>query len=82
VLPGGFGTLDELFEALTLVQTRKVTRFPIVLIGTEYWSGLLTWLREVALADGKLTEADLDMVQLTDDVDEAVQIMVAAREGR
>ena len=82
VLPGGFGTLDELFEALTLVQTRKVTRFPIVLIGTEYWSGLLTWMRDVALADGKLTEADLDMLLLTDDIDEAIRIMVDAREGR
>ncbi len=81
VLPGGFGTLDELFEALTLVQTQKVTRFPIVLIGTEYWSGLLAWLRDVALADGKLNQADLDMLQLTDDVDEAVAIMVEAREG-
>jgi hypothetical protein len=80
VLPGGFGTLDELFEALTLVQTRKVTRFPIVLIGVDYWSGLLAWLRDVALADGKLSEADLDMVQLTDDVDEAVAMLAAARE--
>jgi uncharacterized protein (TIGR00730 family) len=82
VLPGGFGTLDELFEALTLVQTRKVTRFPIVLIGTEYWAGLLGWLRDVALADGKISEADLEMLQLTDEVDEAVRIMVAAREAR
>jgi uncharacterized protein (TIGR00730 family) len=82
VLPGGFGTLDELFEALTLVQTQKVTRFPIVLIGSEYWSGLLAWLRDVALADGKINEADLDMLQLTDEVDEAVRLMVEAREAR
>jgi uncharacterized protein (TIGR00730 family) len=82
VLPGGFGTLDELFEALTLVQTQKVTRFPIVLIGSEYWSGLLAWLRDVALADGKIGQADLEMLQLTDDVDEAVQVMVEAREAR
>jgi len=82
VLPGGFGTLDELFEALTLVQTQKVTRFPIVLIGTEYWAGLLTWLRDVALADGKIGQADLEMLQLTDDVDEAVRVMVEAREAR
>jgi uncharacterized protein (TIGR00730 family) len=81
VLPGGFGTLDELFEALTLVQTRKVTQFPIVLIGTEYWSGLLAWLRHVAMADGKLNETDLAMLQLTDDVSEAVSIMVAAKHG-
>jgi uncharacterized protein (TIGR00730 family) len=82
VLPGGFGTLDELFEALTLVQTQKVTRFPIVLIGTEYWAGLLAWLRDVSLADGKVSEADLEMLHLTDEVDEAVRLMVAARETR
>jgi uncharacterized protein (TIGR00730 family) len=82
VLPGGLGTLDELFEALTLVQTRKVTSFPIVLIGRAYWTGLLDWLRETALADGKINAADLDMMVLTDDVDEAVSIMVEAREAR
>ncbi|HEX5089148.1 MAG TPA: TIGR00730 family Rossman fold protein [Nocardioides sp.] len=82
VLPGGFGTLDELFEALTLVQTQKVTRFPIVLIGSDYWAGLLGWLRDVALADGKINQADLDMLQLTDDVDEAVRLMVEARAAR
>jgi uncharacterized protein (TIGR00730 family) len=81
VLPGGFGTLDELFEALTLVQTRKVTRFPIVLIGSEYWSGLLAWLRDVAMAEGMLNQADLDMLEVTDDVDEAVRVMVEARDG-
>jgi uncharacterized protein (TIGR00730 family) len=80
VMPGGLGTLDELFEALTLVQTKKVTQFPVVLLGTEYWSGLLAWLRDVALADGKITQVDLDMLVLTDDVDEAVAMMVAARE--
>ena len=82
VLPGGLGTLDELFEALTLVQTQKVTSFPIVLIGTAYWEGLLGWLRETALAEGKINAQDLDMMVLTDDVDEAVSLMVAAREHR
>ena len=82
VLPGGLGTLDELFEALTLVQTGKITSFPVALLGVDYWSGLVGWLRETVLADGKLTEADLDMLQLTDDIDEAVRIMVEAREGR
>ena len=82
VLPGGLGTLDELFEALTLVQTRKVTSFPIVLIGTSYWAGLFDWLRETVLAEGKINAADLDMMVLTDDVDEAVSLMVAAREDR
>src|SRR6478736_6509984 len=82
VLPGGFGTLDELFEALTLVQTRKVTRFPIVLIGTEYWGGLIDWVRGTLERTGKINAADLDMMVLTDDVDEAVSLMVAARDGR
>jgi uncharacterized protein (TIGR00730 family) len=80
VLPGGLGTLDELFEALTLVQTRKVTEFPIVLVGTDYWRGLVDWMRDTQLAAGKISAADLDMMVLTDDVDEAVRIMVAARE--
>ena len=56
VLPGGLGTLDELFEALTLVQTHKMTRFPIVLFGTEYWSGLIDWLRNTVMAQGKASE--------------------------
>ena len=72
ILPGGFGTLDEMFEALTLVQTRKVTRFPVVLVGTEYWVGLFDWLRKTALPGGKIREADLDLIHLTDDVDEVM----------
>ncbi|GAB2764610.1 TIGR00730 family Rossman fold protein [Nocardioides salsibiostraticola] len=75
VMPGGLGTLDELFEALTLVQTEKVTAFPVVLIGVDYWSGLLDWLRNTVLADGKISEADLDRLQITDDADEAVRIV-------
>ena len=82
VLPGGLGTLDELFEALTLVQTKKVTRFPIVLVGSDYWSGLIAWLREVCLADGKISQPDLDLLVVTDDVDEAVRLMVESRKGR
>ena len=82
VLPGGLGTFDELFEALTLVQTQKVTSFPIVLIGTAYWQGLLDWLRGTVLAEGKINANDLDMLVVTDDVDEAVALMVAAREDR
>jgi hypothetical protein len=78
VLPGGFGTMDELFEALTLVQTRKVTRFPVVLLGTEYWSGLIGWLRQSMLRDGYLGAGDLDLISLTDDVDEAVRIVLDA----
>ena len=75
VLPGGFGTLDELFEAVTLVQTRKVTRFPIVLIGASYWGGLLDWLRQTAADAGTISLADIDLLHLTDDVEEAVQIV-------
>jgi uncharacterized protein (TIGR00730 family) len=75
VLPGGFGTFDELFEALTLIQTRKVTSFPLVLMGSDYWSGLIDWLRNTVLPDGKIKPADLDMLQITDDVDEAVKII-------
>jgi uncharacterized protein (TIGR00730 family) len=82
VLPGGFGTFDELFEALTLVQTQKVTSFPIVLVGTDYWSGLMDWLRKTVLLDGKISEDDLDMLQVTDDVDEAVRVIVDAQQHR
>jgi uncharacterized protein (TIGR00730 family) len=75
VLPGGFGTLDELFEALTLVQTKKVTRFPIVLFGTDYWGGLADWVRRTLVGEGKASAADLELFHLTDDVDEAVKLV-------
>jgi uncharacterized protein (TIGR00730 family) len=81
VLPGGLGTFDELFEALTLVQTQKVTSFPVALIGADYWSGLLAWMRDTVLADGKISKADLDLLTVTDDTDEVVELMVAARAG-
>ena len=81
VLPGGFGTLDELFEAVTLVQTQKVTGFPIVLMGSDYWGGLLTWLRETAAAAGTISAGDLDLLTVTDDVDEAVATIVATDRG-
>jgi len=76
VLPGGFGTLDELFEAVTLVQTRKVTSFPLVLMGTAYWGGLVDWLRQTAEVTGTISGADIDLLHVTDDVDEAVRIIV------
>jgi uncharacterized protein (TIGR00730 family) len=78
VLPGGFGTLDELFEALVLIQTGKARHFPVVLIGSDYWSGLIGWLRERALADGKLDDADLALVTVTDEPAAAVEIVAAA----
>jgi uncharacterized protein (TIGR00730 family) len=79
VLPGGFGTLDELFEALTLVQTRKVTRFPVVLFGSAYWSGLLDWLRHAVVAEGKASRADLELIHVTDDVDEVMKILAESQ---
>jgi uncharacterized protein (TIGR00730 family) len=78
VLPGGFGTMDELFEALTLVQTGKVTRFPVVLMGEAYWRGLLDWLRDSMMADGKIGPVDLELICVTDDVAAAVQHIVDA----
>ncbi|MFB9671481.1 TIGR00730 family Rossman fold protein [Microlunatus capsulatus] len=79
VMPGGFGTLDELFEALTLVQTQKVTSFPVVLFGSAYWQGLLDWFRDTALPHGSVGQRDLDLLQLTDDLDEAVALVSAGR---
>ncbi|GLZ81861.1 cytokinin riboside 5'-monophosphate phosphoribohydrolase [Actinorhabdospora filicis] len=76
VLPGGFGTMDELFEALTLVQTKKVTQFPVVLMGTEYWGGLVDWMRDRMLEDGMVNAQDIDMLLVTDDVTEAVAHVV------
>lgn len=78
VLPGGFGTLDELFEAVTLVQTGKITRFPIVLVGTEYWKGLTAWINDSMLAEGKISEDDPDLITVTDDPAEVVRIITEA----
>ncbi|HVB26918.1 MAG TPA: TIGR00730 family Rossman fold protein [Mycobacteriales bacterium] len=75
VLPGGFGTLDELFEALTLVQTRKVTSFPVILYNRAYWRGLIDWLRDIVLDGGKVSHPDLDLVHLCDDVEEIVLLI-------
>jgi uncharacterized protein (TIGR00730 family) len=74
-LPGGFGTLDELFEALTLVQTKKVTKFPVVLLGRHYWQGLYDWISGPVLESGKIGEKDLGLLHLTDDVDDAVKVV-------
>src|SRR5260221_12473739 len=74
IFPGGLGTLDELFESLTLAQTGKIEHFPIVLFGTKYWSGLLDWMRAVVLAHGAMSPEDFDLVTLTDDPEEAAEM--------
>ena len=74
-LPGGFGTLDELFESLTLVQTKKVTKFPVVLFGRSYWQGLYDWVRDTMHGSGKIGDNDLALLHLTDDVEDAVRIV-------
>ena len=85
VMPGGFGTFDELFEALTLLQTGKVSHFPVVLFGSSYWNGLIDWLKDQVLSSGNISAHDLDLVSVTDDVDEAIRLVTqdpAANGGR
>lgn len=77
VLPGGFGTMDELFESLTLIQTGKTTRFPVILMGRAFWAGLIDWLREKMLIEGNISDPDLDLFHITDDPDEAVRLIEA-----
>ena len=75
IFPGGFGTLDEFFEALTLIQTGKVRHFPVILFGSDYWGGLLAWMRDTQLADGKISSADLDLITLSDSPQEACDLI-------
>jgi uncharacterized protein (TIGR00730 family) len=75
VFPGGFGTLDEFFEAMTLIQTNKITRFPIILVGTEYWKGLVEWIKKTMIENKTISAADVDLFKLTDDYNEAVDII-------
>lgn len=82
VFPGGFGTFDELFEALTLVQTKKVTSFPIVLMGSAYWNPMMEWLRNTVALQGKISDTDLDFIHVTDDVDETVTFLIEAQARR
>ncbi|CAN5556367.1 TIGR00730 family Rossman fold protein [soil metagenome] len=81
ILPGGFGTMDELFESLTLIQTGKVRHFPVILVGSDYWGGLLDWFRGTLLAAGAISEADIDLIKVTDDPDEVVSLMRAFSDG-
>lgn len=73
VMPGGFGTMDELFEALTLIQTKRIKGFPVILMGSEYWKGLLSWLKKTMLSEGMISVEDLDLFKVIDDPDEAVK---------
>lgn len=79
IFPGGFGTMDELFEALTLVQTEKVQPFPVILFGSEYWNGLVDWLQSTMIAEGCIGPDDMDLFRVIDDVDEAVKILLDHR---
>jgi hypothetical protein len=82
IFPGGFGTLDELFEAVALIQTGKIYQFPVILFGLPYWSGLLRWLRSRVCREGKITPGDLDLLLLTEDPQEAVKTVVSAYEAQ
>jgi len=77
IFPGGYGTLDELFEALTLIETRKVQDFPVILMGSDYWNGMLDWIRSTLLAHAAISDEDVALLRLTDDTDEAVRIIQA-----
>ena len=76
IFPGGYGTFDELFEALTLVQTGKIEHFPIVLFGSEFWEGLIRWLRDPVAEERKIDPRDLDLVHVTDDIEDTVSLLV------
>jgi uncharacterized protein (TIGR00730 family) len=82
IFQGGFGTLDELFEALTLIQTGKAQNFPVVLVGTDYWQGLLDWVQGEMLPDGMISAEDLDLLHVTDDLDDAVSVVIECYEER
>jgi uncharacterized protein (TIGR00730 family) len=77
IFPGGYGTLDELFEALALIQTKKVEHFPVILMGTEYWTGMVDWIRATLLKEAAINAADVDLLRLTDDPAEALEIIEA-----
>jgi uncharacterized protein (TIGR00730 family) len=77
IMPGGFGTMDELFESLTLIQTGKIRHFPVVLVGRDYWAGLLDWMRDTQLPGGAISQEDLDLLRVTDDPEEVVSIITA-----
>lgn len=77
ILPGGFGTLDELCEALTLIQTQKIGKFPVILVNSKYWKGFVDWLENTLLAEGKISEEDLSLFQIADSAEDVVQRIVS-----
>ncbi|GAC1399381.1 MAG: TIGR00730 family Rossman fold protein [Pyrinomonadaceae bacterium] len=81
IFPGGYGTLDELFEALTLIQTRKIKNFPVVLFNSDYWGGMMNWIRQTMLAEGKIAEVDLQLVHITDSPAEVARIVVESQDA-
>jgi len=74
-MPGGFGTMDELFEAITLIQTKKIGKFPIILVGRKYWSGLFEWIKNTLLSEGTISPRDLDLISLVDTEDEVLEVI-------
>lgn len=82
VMPGGFGTLDELFEAITLIQTNKIEKFPIILVGTDFWEGLFEWVKNIMLTKGNISANDLDLIQLVDTEEQVVEIIDSFYRGR
>ena len=75
ILPGGFGTMDELFESITLIQTHKIKPFPVILFGSKYWMGLFDWIKEVVLKEGNISPSDLEIFQLVDEPEEIIKII-------
>jgi len=75
IMPGGFGTMDEFFEALTLIQTKKIKSFPLILMGSEYWHGLIEWLKNTMLQEDKISPADMDLIQIVDEPEEVVRLI-------
>jgi hypothetical protein len=82
VLPGGFGTLDELFEAMTLIQTNKIGKFPIILVGSDFWSGLIDWIKDTMLKVGNISPTDLDLIKIADTEEEVVSLIDTFYKGR
>ncbi len=82
VMPGGFGTLDELFEAITLIQTHKIEKFPIILVGSDFWKGLFDWIKNAMLSAGNISPQDLDLIQLADTENEVIEIIDSFYKGR